>query len=252
MTESTPWTSEEAMEKIAKLLAKAESTTPAEAEAITERAEQLMMKYSIDQAVLNSRRAAQGTKVDEKITRYTFEFKGTYHRGLLYTFEQIAHALGFKVSFRRGSNRSSMTIMGFESDIENGKLLITSLQLQLTAALTAWWKNYDDKSRMTPMEKFKARRSFMYAFADGVVYRVWSRRRKLMEEAEAEMPGTELAVRDRDKILSDAYAALGVKIVKIKTEITDVDAMVNGYEAGKNSDTGDARLGKNAQRVLES
>lgn len=252
MTEPGDLSVEKALDKIAKLLAKAESTTPEEAAAITERAEHLMMKYSIDQAVLNARRAASGERVDEKIIRFTFEFTGTYHRGLLYTFEQISGALGFKVSFRRGSNWSSMTIMGFESDIENGKLLITSLQLQLTAALTAWWKNYDGKEWMTPMQKFKARRSFMYSFADGVVYRVWIRRRKLLEEAEVSSPGTELAVRDRNQILTDAYEALGVKTVKIKIEVTDVDALVNGYEAGKNADTGDTRLDKKSGLAIES
>lgn len=252
MTESGDLSTEKALDKIAKLLAKAENTTPEEAAAVTERAEKLMLKYSIDQAVLNSRRAASGERVDEKIIRFTFEFKGTYHRGLLYTFEQIAGALGFRVSFRRGTNRSSMTIMGFESDIENGKLLLTSLQLQLTAALTSWWKDYDGKDYMTPMQKFKARRSFMYSFADGVVHRVWNRRRRLMTEAEVETPGTEVAVRDRSKILDAAYEALGIKGVKIKMEITDADASVNGYEAGSNADTGDARLDKNSQLILES
>lgn len=234
---------EEVMDKITKLLAKAESTTPEEAAAITEHAERLMAKYSIDQAVLNSRRAATGEVINEKITRWRFEFTGTYHRGLLYTFEKIASALDFKVMFTRGNNWSSMTIMGFESDIENGKLLISSLQLQLTAALTEWWKTYDGKAYMTPMEKFKARRSFMYAFANGVQHRVWRSKKQLITESEQITPGTALAVRDRNKILSDAYDALDIDMVKIKMDITDFDAEINGYEAGRNANTGEDRLG---------
>jgi hypothetical protein len=252
MTKPDGLSLEEIMDKIAKLLAKAESTTPEEAEAITEHVVRLMTKYSIDVAVLNARRAAAGEKVEEKIIRKSFTFTGTYHRALLYTFNDIARALGFMVSFTRGSNYSSMKIMGYESDIENGVLLITSLQLQLTSALTAWWKAYDGKRYMSAMMKFKARRSFMYAFADGVSERVMSRRHRLIAEAEAESPGATLAVRDRQTELARAYEALGVKMVKIKTDITDYSAYENGLEAGRNADTGNDQVHGSDTLMIES
>lgn len=242
MTEPGGLAPEKVMDMIAKILAKAESTTPEEAEALTERAAHLMTKYSIDVAVFNARSAAAGEKVDEKITQESFKFEGTYHRALLYTFNDIAQALGFMVSFNRRSNTSRMTIMGYESDVRNGVLLLTSLQLQLTSALTAWWKTYDDKRHMSPMQKFKSRRSFMYAFADGVSQRVTARRRSLVNEAEAESPGTAVAVRDREAELVAAYEALDLKMVKISMDITNYSAYENGLNAGRNADTGDARL----------
>lgn len=242
MTENGGLPHEQVMDMVAKLLAKAESTTPEEAQALTERAEQIMAKYSIDVAVLNARRASRGEKVDEKITRWTFEFHGTYHRGLLYTFEMIGSALGFKTSFQRGPNWSALTIMGFESDVEMGQLLLTSLQLQLTSALTAWWKEYDGKSYMTPMQKFKARRSFMFSFGEGVSYRIYTRQRAALAEAEESTPGATLAVRDRGQLVQDAYDALNIKSVKVKIEMTDVNAEMEGYEAGRNADIGDSRV----------
>lgn len=252
MTKPDGLSSEEIMNKIAKLLAKAESTTPEEAEAITEHVVRLMSKYSIDVAVLNARRAAAGEKVEEKIIRKSFTFTGTYHRALLYTFNDIAQALGFMVSFTRGSNYSSMKIMGYESDIENGVLLITSLQLQLTSALTEWWKTYDGRRHMSPMQKFKARRSFMYAFADGVSERIMSRRRRLVVEAESESPGAAVAVRDRQSELVKAYEALDIKMVKVKTDITNYAAYENGLEAGRNADTGDAQVHDSGTIALEA
>jgi hypothetical protein len=237
--------------KIAALLKKAESTTPEEAEALTARAEQLMIKFNIDSAVQHAYRALNGKSVEEKIVEKSFTFTGTYHRALLYTFVDVATALGFKVTFRRGNNWSSMMIMGFESDVTGGELIIASLQLQLVSALNTWWKTYDDKTWLRPMEKFKSRRSFMFAFGEAVCARVYLSRRNLIADAEVTHPGTALAVRTREQKLADAYEALGVRTVKVKQEITDYDAYIEGYRAGENSDTGDKQV-VNERRSIEA
>lgn len=231
-----------AADKVAALLAKAESTTAEEAEALTEQAMKIMTKYSIERTLLDVRRAARGEKL-EQIIKWTFEFTGTYHRGLLYTFNDISTSLGLQASFRRGTHWSSLTIYGFESDVEQAKLLITSLQLQLAAALTSWWKTYDEKRWLTAMEKFKARRTFMFAFGRGVERRLRASRRAAVQEAESESPGTALVLRDRSRQLADYYATLGVKGVKIQQPITDYDAYTEGYRSGQSADTGDKQVG---------
>lgn len=227
--------------RIAALLAKAESSTPEEAEALTDKAVQLMAKFNIEQSLLDMRRAAAG-QVSESIIKYTFRFTGTYHRALLYTFDGIAKALSLEASFHRYSKESVLHIYGFESDVEQAKLLIASLQLQLATALTSWWKTYDEKQWLRPMEKFKSRRTFMFAFGEGVETRLYAARRSAVAEAESEMPGTALMLRDRQSQLVEHYKSLGVKMVKVQQPITDYDAYMEGFESGKNANTGEKRV----------
>lgn len=239
-----------AADKITALLAKAESTTPDEAEALTDVAVRLMAKYKIDQSLLDMRRAAAG-QTSESIIKHTFKFTGTYHRALLYTFEGVAKQLGLQASFHRYPNASYLHIYGFESDVAQAKLLMTSLQLQLTSALTAWWRTYDEKRWMSAMAKFKSRRSFMFAFGEGVEYRLFSARRTAMAEAESTAPGTEVALLDRAAQLRAHYKTLGVETVKIRQDITDLEAHVAGYESGVSADTGENKI-VNKRRAITS
>lgn len=79
--------------KVMGLLAKAESTTPEEAEALLAKATELMVRHEIDEAMLAS---AQGRLVDEVIEK-KITFKGTYalpQRDLMFA---IGRAQGFKL-----------------------------------------------------------------------------------------------------------------------------------------------------------
>ena len=71
--------SEAKLDLIAKLLAKAEQTTPEEAEALTEHAERLMVKYGIEQARIDERRARLG-QTQEEIVKERMLFTGAYAR----------------------------------------------------------------------------------------------------------------------------------------------------------------------------
>lgn len=243
--EQTKWA-----RRITALLAKAESATPEEAESLTEKAMQLMAKFNIEQSLLDMRRAAAGQKT-ESIIKYNFRFTGTYHRALLYTFESIAKTLGLEASFHRYRNESVLHVYGFETDVEQAELLMTSLQLQLTAALTSWWSTYTDRAWLTPMEKFKSRRTFMFAFGEGVEIRLIAAKRSAVAEAETATPGSTLVLRDRRMQLTEYYQALDVKSVKIDQPITDYDAYTEGLKSGKSADTGEKRV-VNERRSIES
>lgn len=56
------------MDLVARLLAKAEQTTPREAEALTEHAERLMVKHGIDQALIDEKRARRGQATEPIVT----------------------------------------------------------------------------------------------------------------------------------------------------------------------------------------
>lgn len=85
--------SEKKIDLIAQMLSKAESTTPEEAEALTAAAERMMIKYAIDQATIDARRALEG-KASEQIVKRKIEFFGMYRQDLLSLGHSVATALG--------------------------------------------------------------------------------------------------------------------------------------------------------------
>ena len=181
---------ESMIDKITKLLSKAERCGPAEAEAFTAKATALMTRWAIDEAVIQARRGALNIK-DEVISK-SYGVRGTYwkqHRELGFS---IGNAFQFKLLQQNWSHRGSdehgrFTWIGFESDISKAELLYTSLLIQAQRAqrqfANEWRAQYADI--MPQAEGFKARRSFLIGFASEVGYRLAEQRRQATVEAQA-------------------------------------------------------------------
>jgi hypothetical protein len=232
-------------DKIAKLLAKAEKTTPEEALVLTEAAERMMLKYGIEQAVINAKRAGSDHASDERIIRVIIQLKGTYRRALLLTLGNIADAFG-TVKTINGHTRDStefLWLVGYESDVRQVETLVTSLHLQLMAALSTWWRTFDADG-MTAMAKFKARRQFMLSFGSGACARIAASRREAVADATNAEPGTALVLRDRRSAVTswvDAqYELVPGKSVRMASG--GYAAGSAGYEAGRNASTGEGAL----------
>lgn len=174
MTDDSTSKIESIADKITKLLAKAESTTPAEAEALTAKATELMIRWSIDEAVIAARR---GGKVADKIVEKTIEVGGIYWMAHQSLGIKVGSSFGFKCVQRNWSYQPKMKgafmWVGFESDITKAELLYTSLLIQSATGLAKFskqWKN--DFPQLGGMEAFKARRSFLFGFGDAVYDRL--------------------------------------------------------------------------------
>lgn len=165
--------------KIEKLLRKAESTTPAEAEALMAKAEELMMTWAIDQAMIDSIR---GKEKREEIVKFEKWYEGVYNRALYDIGSSIAYPNDLRVLQSKMDKKMRITVIGFESDVENWKILDASLQLQAIRALNNWWKN-TDTSWYSAMDKYKARRDFLWGFAAGVGNQLSDARRAAEKEA---------------------------------------------------------------------
>lgn len=242
-------------ERITKLLQKAETTTPEEAEALTQKAVELMQKYGITQAMLNARRT--GDK--ERIEMVHIPLKGIYAMGYMAMMDTIARAYGNVKTYYTQYKQSDvvLTITGFESDVSQLKILLASLQLQVVIALDAWWKSPEyktagemitvtlDRIGATPMEKFKARRTFIKAFGAGAAERIRKARRTVVQEAEKETPGAELVLRDRFKAVEEFVAAKvpDLKKSRSREKFGGYGASSAGYKAGQNANTGDKQVG---------
>lgn len=268
-------------EKIALLLRKAEAkgTTPEEAEAYSQKAERLMIKWGISEAV--ARKAAGEDVPREKVIEIRRTCVGTYHAGEFKIGENIAYGLGnLRVLQSKGrGQRSTIYIIGHESDVHRWEILFTSLSLQAHSACAKWvrderkagrWSDSWWAEQLTPYgsygpdfkattetfptvgqihhEKFKARRQFLISFAHAVRYRLESMHR----ETVAETTGAELALRDRSTLVDDwmneKYPSLGKSRGRgIGWNYHGADA---GQRAGRNASLGENNL-PGARKGLE-
>lgn len=238
---------------IQKLLLKAESTTPEEAEALTAKAAELMLRYNVDQALLNAR----STSVKERIEQVNVPLSGIYAKAYMAMMNTIAHAYGDDVRTfftPYGKSKIVFTIVGFESTVGQLKVLLASLQLQSVVALDTWWRAPDNVAAVlaSPMEKFKARRTFLKAFGEGAASRIRVTRRDVVRDVTSSTPGAELVLRDRktavDQFMDEKYSDL--KKSKAREKAGGFGASGAGYRAGKNANTGDKQVSN--QRALNA
>jgi hypothetical protein len=235
--------SEKKIDLIAQLLAKAESTTPEEAEALTEAAEKMMAKYMIDQATIDARRAKKG-EASEKVIQIQIQFTGAYRGELLNLASRVTNSLGTLRMLQSTTWNKGKTfvayIIGFESDVAQAKLLIESLEVQAAIAVRAWWKeNKDSYSFLSTYEQEKERRSFVHGFGSGAGDRIWKNRNQIVEEATA---GTALVLVSRkDKVndwVDEQYAGT-LKSSRGRNATGGGAAGGAGFRAGQNANTGE-------------
>jgi hypothetical protein len=181
--------------KVRALLAKAESTSfPAEAEALTAKAHELMARYSIEHAVLDSAEAAVG------VHKRTITIAAPYAKARFHLFGQIARACNCRALWQPGPGVA--TIFGFPADLDATEVLYTSLLLQATAAMTASSPRGGSPSRTAAF-----RRAFLYAFSARIGQRLEAARQAAVDDA-ARSHGPELlpVLASRDEAVEAALA----------------------------------------------
>ena len=240
--------SEKKIDLIAQLLAKAESTTPEEAEALTEHAERLMVKYAIDQAVIDARRAKAGQE-SEKIVEVRLDFTGAYRGELVHMTHMVSSGLGSlrNMQYTGGTGKVfSAYIIGFESDVEQAKTLVMSLQVQAAVAVRAWWREHKGEyAGLNSYEQEKARRTFVYGFGTGAGSRIRESRQQVVNEATAARggAGTELVlVNRRAKVNEHMDAKKNLKNARSRNAATGGSASGQGYAAGQKANTGEKKV----------
>ena len=123
------------LERVRKLLAKAEAqgVTPAEAEALTAKAAELMARYGIDRALL----AAQQPETDHPADRKV-DVDNPWARVQAHLLCGLASAMRCQcVILPRSGPGTRIHMFGFASDIERTEVLYTSLLVQMWQGLAA-------------------------------------------------------------------------------------------------------------------
>ncbi|HET6818714.1 MAG TPA: DUF2786 domain-containing protein [Mycobacteriales bacterium] len=219
------------LERVRKLLARAEhpSTPSAEAEACSEKAAELMSRYVIDQAMLD---AAAPDSAAPIVRRIVVDAPYTMAKAVL--LDRVAKA--FRVCVAIGADHGAgrrCTLVGFPADVAMTELLFTSLLLQATTAML-------DSSAGHPRVK-AFRRAFLMGYADMIGRRLSEVRRLTESEAAAEAPGTSLVLVDRSARVQKAFAEEFPHLRSLRATVSSGSGLTAGHAAGARADLGAAR-----------
>lgn len=150
---------ERQLERVRALLSKAESTTfPEEAEALTAKAQELIARHSLDQALLA---AASGTVSNPSSTRLWLD--DPYSDAKSYLVSRVAKANRCECVW--DSALGCSTLFGFPHDLDAVELLYVSLLAQATGAMARHGSVRDHTGRSRTRS---FRRSFLLGFAQRI------------------------------------------------------------------------------------
>ncbi|MGH9190150.1 MAG: DUF2786 domain-containing protein [Acidimicrobiales bacterium] len=151
------------LEKVRALLAKAESTTfPDEAEALSAKAQELIARHSIDEAMVGAAEGAQDTPSGVRLP--VDEPYAATKSVLLAVVASTNHCRAVW-----SKDLAFSTVVGFESDLAFVEVLYTSLLVQATSAMVAAGSQIDRSGR-SRTRSFRS--SFLLAYADRIGVRL--------------------------------------------------------------------------------
>jgi len=251
-------------DKIAALLRKAEKTDhPEEAEAFYSKAQELMAKYAIDEAMLEASRGKQARSSDP-IVKEEFVLTGSFREALRDLTAHVLRNNGVKViklsdpGWREVGGKVYKQVVvlvgvGYKSDLDRARILDTSLQLQAMQAQTRFVKEY--KYLYTrDRDLFLARRQFLFDFASGAGTKLSEATARGRAEAEKEhgSTGVALVLRDKDMMVADKFTQFfpHVRNVRRRQAAGDAFAGGKGYEAGRRADVGQPAAGGGKKKEL--
>jgi hypothetical protein len=236
------------LDRVRKLLAKAEdeSCTPAEAEALTKKAAELMARYGIDRALLGALHPETDKPADRVFT--LGNPWGDVKRHLL---AGLAIALRCQCVQTRSDQGTRLHVFGYTSDLERADILFTSLLVQMARALAA------QRVPGSGGEARAWRRSWMLGYSTAVVARVRAAEDAAVASASAGDAGgpaaggqpAALVLADRSLVVRRQVAAAYPRLRKARVTFSG-SGYGDGYREGQRADIGGAKLRSRSARAL--
>lgn len=253
---------EKYVSKIQKLLRLAEDprTPQNEAEQAYQKAQELITRWAIDDAMLA---AATGGKPTESIDHEEFVIVGIYRFPLADLTAAVLRNNGLRpiiipdagwreVGGRVFKETYVMKAVGFSGDMKRARMLEQSLHMQALRAENEWWRENEHLySYMKKGEQHRARRGFLFGFARGVDIKLKEANLRA-QTAAAEQHGTgmELVLRDKGTMVAERFKELypATRSSRDRRDHGDAYAQSKGVEAGRRADVGHDRIGGNAKK----
>ena len=235
------------LDRVRKLLAKAEDEgcAPAEAEALTAKAAELMARYGIDRALLG----ALHPETDRPADR-VFMLANPWGDVKRHLLAGLAMALRCQCVQTRSDQGTRLHVFGYTSDLERADILFTSLLVQMARALAQQAvPGYGGEARAW-------RRSWMLGYAAAVVARV-----RAAEEAAAASAGAAgaegaahgqsaaLVLADRSLVVRRQVATAYPRLRKARVTYSG-GGYGDGYREGQKADIGGGKLRSRAAAAL--
>lgn len=193
------------LSRIRGLLAKAEATGfPEEAEALSAKAQELMARHSIDEALLAARTQDRNTPGACRIG-----VDPPYEKAKAVLLDAVAGANRCQAVWNETLGFS--TVVGFEPDLEAVELLYTSLLVQATTAMT----RAEAAQRAGGRKRTKTfRQSFLAAYA----HRIGDRLAAVAEEQKDRLAGE--AAAEGDPAEKELLPVLAARDVAVREQVT--------------------------------
>ena len=239
------------LSRIRGLLAKAEhpSTPPHEAEAMSEKAAELMARHAVDRALVD---AATSTSTSAAPVARTLRVVAPYAvpKVLLLSGVAAAYRVRTVVAPDPGDGRLC-TLVGYPSDLDLVELLFTSLLLQASTAM---------RLASSGRERVRAfRHAFLMGYAGQVSARIGEAQRRVVDDVtraagmgsgSTALSSTALVLADRsdavDRVVGEMFPRLG----RLRATVSDGGGYVAGRAAGASADIATARAVGGAHRAI--
>jgi len=210
-----------------------ESVTPAEAKAHKDKAEKLLIKYSIDRALINLKDKSAS---EDKIILKIVTISNPYRMDKILLLGSIASAFGCRCAYLA----ETVSLVGYESDIESVKFLYVTLQLQAIGSLIeAEFEDEPEGNLVT------YRKSFFLGFTR----EVGDRLSKYTKAAVSETTGAEVAIYDRKQAVDSEYGRL-FPVTQNTSIRRGSSGLRSGTAAGKKADIGITKVGPQGRRAI--
>lgn len=211
--------------RIAALLAKAQSTTfPEEADALTAKAQELMARYSIDQAMVDDAAGNERATVE----RVEIRVEAPYASAKTYLLTGIAHANRCRAVRSKRSAAFDVSVLGFQRDLDHVRMMYASLELQATRALLG-----------QPVTSKRFRHAFLMGFAGRITARLEAARQTAQEEYERDTGNsTALVLADQRSAVDRAVAEAFAKARSTRSSVSSELGFRSGDDAGRRADLG--------------
>lgn len=230
------------LSRVQSLLAKAESTDfPEEAEALVAKAQDLMARHAITDAML-ARSSGTSTAVGTR----TVTVPPPYVSAKASLLGAVALANGCRcVSTGTGSGAGTCVLVGYEGDLTNVETLFASLTLQAVRSMLAAPVPAGDTAR-------RFRHAFLLAFAARVGQRLHQTASRVRVEVEtAEGPGAAVVLADRAAAVDSAMREAFPRLRTARYSSSSAAGIASGRRAADNARLGHRSLG-DARRSLGS
>lgn len=221
------------LDRVRKLLAKAEhpSTPPAEAEAMSEKAAELMARHALDLALLEVRDSAP-TKPRTRTIKVPAPY--AVPKSILLCRVSAAYRVRAVIAGARENTGRVCTLVGFPADLEVVEILFTSLLLQGTSAM------------LTAQPAGPRVRAFRHAFLIGYAETIGRRldaaqRRIVAEVASSAERSTALVLADREREVERTFAEMFPRLGRLRTSASSGYGVHAGRQAGLGADLSTGR-----------